>query len=99
MNLTRYNKYLTVFTSNLNFIYCSNANHMKHISSRNVKFVKLGFLSSTLTLISEVYDQNRHETVFLDILDSWIMAETHEGYGTANFKITVVQKPVWLGCE
>lgn len=42
---------------------------MNHISSRNVNFVELGFLSSTLTLILDVYDQNRHETTFLAILD------------------------------
>lgn len=48
---------------------------MKHISSRNVNFVEHGFLSSTLTLISGVYDQNRHEAVFPAILDRWIMVK------------------------
>lgn len=43
---------------------------MKHISNRNVNFVELSFSSLTLTLISEVYDQNRHAIIFLTILDS-----------------------------
>lgn len=48
---------------------------MKHLSSRNVNFVEHGFLSSTLTLISGVYDQNRREAVFPAILDRWIMVK------------------------
>jgi len=106
MHFIRYNKYLNLLTSNMDFFLIP-ATWNVYPAEISI-LLTLFFLSFSLTLILEDYDQNRHETVFLAILDRWtIVKDTwrlqhskfQDNSGKQRLKELRIQHPVWYGCK